>query len=170
LIKLKEEPNDRIRSLDFLARLLAACPDEKLRDPERAVLLAKEACELSKYNAALPIETLAAAQAAAGDWSAAQDTLQQARHLIDRHVEIQNSLKLLLTWFPSKPGGATVNPNDRRLKQLQEYARHFEAQIPLQLGIQPEHLRLLTLYYPVDSLDWYVPNEDDWSKGPALVF
>ncbi len=61
---------------DFDARkgfawILATCPDEKLRNGERAVELAHEACELTGYDRWECLGTLAAAQAEAGDFEEA---------------------------------------------------------------------------------------------------
>jgi tetratricopeptide (TPR) repeat protein len=53
------------------AHILATCPDEKLRDGKKAVALATNACELSGYAKADYVDTLAAAYAETGDFTAA---------------------------------------------------------------------------------------------------
>jgi tetratricopeptide (TPR) repeat protein len=61
------EPSAHIR----LAHILAACPDDKVRDGKKAVALATNACELSGYATADYVDTLAAAYAETGDFTAA---------------------------------------------------------------------------------------------------
>jgi Flp pilus assembly protein TadD len=63
-----------------LAWLLATCPDSKLRDPGRAVELAKKAVELApkegnRWN------TLGVARYRSGDWKAAVDALSKSMEL-----------------------------------------------------------------------------------------
>jgi tetratricopeptide (TPR) repeat protein len=53
------------------AWLLATCPDARVRDGNNAALSAIKACELTGWKAAAPIEALAAACAAAGDFESA---------------------------------------------------------------------------------------------------
>jgi eukaryotic-like serine/threonine-protein kinase len=50
-IKLGPDHPDTLASMNSLAGLLATCPDAKLRDPKRAVALAKEAVELAPRSA-----------------------------------------------------------------------------------------------------------------------
>lgn len=59
------------------AWMLATCPDDEFNRPELAFTLAKKAIELGGETV-LHFETLAAAQAAAGDFEAAKKTLQNA--------------------------------------------------------------------------------------------
>lgn len=54
-----------------LAWLLATVPDESVRDGETAVKAAKEACDLTSWNHAGSLDTLAAAYAEAGDFESA---------------------------------------------------------------------------------------------------
>jgi tetratricopeptide (TPR) repeat protein len=58
-------------ALNSEAWLLAAGPDDKVRDGKKAVELAKRACELTDYKRALFLGTLAAAWAEAGDFDEA---------------------------------------------------------------------------------------------------
>jgi tetratricopeptide (TPR) repeat protein len=60
------------------AWLLATCPDDAVRDPQLAIERARMAIELSGKDDAVSFDTLAAAQASAGDFTAAAQTVRQA--------------------------------------------------------------------------------------------
>jgi len=64
-----------------LAWILATGPDGKLRDGAEAVRLAQRACQLSRGKVAMPVGTLAAAYAEAGDFTNAVQTAQTAIEL-----------------------------------------------------------------------------------------
>ena len=63
------------------ARLLATCPDQHLRDGHKAVKLATKACALSDWQNDSFIETLSAAQATAGEYHLAIETIERAIQL-----------------------------------------------------------------------------------------
>jgi hypothetical protein len=65
-------------SLNNLAWNLATNPDPKIRNGTQAVWLAQRACELTKYQKAVCIGTLAAAQAETGKFDEAIATAQRA--------------------------------------------------------------------------------------------
>jgi tetratricopeptide (TPR) repeat protein len=69
-----------LRTLNNLAWLLATCPDLKLRDPKRAVELAKEAVEMAPKDG-MCWNTLGAASYRAGDWKAAVAALEKSMEL-----------------------------------------------------------------------------------------
>jgi tetratricopeptide (TPR) repeat protein len=63
-----------------LAWLLANCSDAKLRDPSRAVALAKKAADIAPKNPDYP-NTLGAAYYRKGDWKAAIAALEKSMEL-----------------------------------------------------------------------------------------
>lgn len=67
---IRQFPNDA-EAYDRLAWLLASCPDEKIRNGDKAVEYAKIACELTEWKNADPLDTLAAACAEAGNFDEA---------------------------------------------------------------------------------------------------
>lgn len=64
--------------LNNLAGLLATAPDKSLRQPARALALARQAATLSGGKVPAILDTLASAQAATGDYPAAATTAAQA--------------------------------------------------------------------------------------------
>ena len=66
-----------------LAWILATCPNDKLRDPRRAVSIAEAECEKSAWKDASVLDTLAAAHAAAGDFTKAIERQRQAIDLTE---------------------------------------------------------------------------------------
>ncbi len=69
--------------LNNFAWTLATSPDAEVRDGKRALELATEACELTDYNTAHILSTLAAAYAEAGDFETAKKWAQKAVDLND---------------------------------------------------------------------------------------
>jgi tetratricopeptide (TPR) repeat protein len=67
---------------NYLAWMLATCPDEKLRNPEEAVRLAAKAVELAPQEGSY-LNTLGIAQYRAGEYSAARETLQKSIDIRD---------------------------------------------------------------------------------------
>lgn len=63
---------------DRLARLLATCPDQELRDGKRAVSFSTRACELAQWNNAAFLDTLAAACAETGEFMSAVKWIDKA--------------------------------------------------------------------------------------------
>ena len=66
------------RGLQGAAWLMATCPDARFRDAETAVQAAERAVELGGDEDFRALDTLAAAQASAGKFDEAQETLTQA--------------------------------------------------------------------------------------------
>lgn len=74
---MKIAPHHDLLLNDF-AWFRATCPDAAYRNGPEAVRLATEACERAHWKDAVLIDTLAAAQAEAGDFAAAAATQQRA--------------------------------------------------------------------------------------------
>jgi tetratricopeptide (TPR) repeat protein len=70
-------------TLNDLAWLLATAPNARLRNGRRAVGFAQKSCALTNWNNAYSIDTLAAAYAAAGDFSQAVKFQQRAIDALD---------------------------------------------------------------------------------------
>ncbi len=98
------------RGYNNLAWLLAVCPERPLRDGEKAMRLAKKACELANWKSSYCLTTLAAAYAEAGDFEEAvkfqrksielglpKDGLELAHELLDLYKNKK----------PYREGGAT---------------------------------------------------------------
>jgi serine/threonine-protein kinase len=60
-----------VPACDSLARLLATCPDEKIRDGKRAIKYARTACERTRWEDLCCADSLAAAYAEAGQFDEA---------------------------------------------------------------------------------------------------
>jgi len=79
--------NDQLgRAYQSTAWLMATCPDDRFRDPARAVLAAKKAIELDGEKRYQYLETLAAALAASGEYSEAIKAQQKAVDLAPQSV------------------------------------------------------------------------------------
>lgn len=76
-----EMDTNSLYAMNNLATLLATDADAQLRDGDRAVRLARQACELTQYHEPALIYTLAAAYAEAGRFTDAVTAADQARSL-----------------------------------------------------------------------------------------
>jgi Tfp pilus assembly protein PilF len=77
---LQLEP-DRVESMNNLAWFLATGGKTTTHNPDRAIGLAKRACELTKYSNPGLLDTLAVAYAAAGEFSKAIEVTKRALEL-----------------------------------------------------------------------------------------
>src|ERR1051325_7543548 len=84
------------RSMGAIGWIFATHPDDSTRDGRKAKEYALEACELSEWKALAPVETLAAACAAAGDFRSAVQWQQKAVELAPGKYkeELRNRLEL----------------------------------------------------------------------------
>lgn len=67
----------KFEAINDLAWLLATCPDERIRNTSKALQLARQACEMTRYQQWNTLDTLAVALAGEGQFSEA------ARHAAD---------------------------------------------------------------------------------------
>jgi tetratricopeptide (TPR) repeat protein len=74
------EHSDTLAFMNGLAWSLATCPDPRMRDPARAVALARKAFEVDRGNPDFA-NTLGIAHYRAGDWKAAVEVLEKSRAL-----------------------------------------------------------------------------------------
>jgi serine/threonine protein kinase/WD40 repeat protein len=130
-----------------LAWFLATHADPKLRDPIRAVALAKKAVELVPKEG-LYWNTLGAVQYRAGDWKAAVAALNQSRELrqggdafdfffLAMACERLGQKEQALQWY--KQGALWVEQNNQALAKSAQHAeelRRFHAEATELLGIE----------------------------------
>jgi len=74
----RDSAEDKLESMDYLARLLATCPDAKIRDGARAVNLAQQVVDDPEGSKPFYLDTLAAAHAEAGNFSKAAELQTEA--------------------------------------------------------------------------------------------
>ena len=106
LHKVLELDPKHVMAQNNLAWLLATCPDNSLRNGQKAVELAQQAVQLSGGKSPEILDTLAAAYAEAGSFPEAIETARQASDLSTAQNKkplaevIQNQLKLFETHSP----------------------------------------------------------------------
>jgi len=79
--KALEYDLDHHHALNNLAWIRATHPDSEMRDPDKALMMAKKACRLTEYQNVGYIDTLAASFAASGDFANAITNAQKAIEL-----------------------------------------------------------------------------------------
>jgi Flp pilus assembly protein TadD len=91
-------------ALNNLAYLMAACPDEEVRDGKKAIDYATKACERSEWKRWEMVDTLAMANAEAGNFTEAVRLEKKAMELGVRDKSDQEALTGRLKLFEaSKP-------------------------------------------------------------------
>ncbi|MEX2138630.1 MAG: tetratricopeptide repeat protein [Pirellulales bacterium] len=88
--------------LNNLAWVLATSPDEKIRDGQRAIELAKQGCEATEYKEAHILSTLAAGYAESGEWDEAIKWSKKAVELGGEAIDDQLK-KELASYEQKKP-------------------------------------------------------------------
>lgn len=99
---LEFEPDSPAAQND-LAWLLATCEDSSIRNGERAVKLALEACSAHEYRKPDYVDTLAAAYASLGNFEKAIETAQTAIALFEKEEYRSESTKRLELYKNDKP-------------------------------------------------------------------
>jgi hypothetical protein len=97
---------DHVMALYKLAWIRAAHPQAEFRDGPEAVRLAQHACELTRYQAPAPLETLAAAYAEAGRFNDALAIAERARQLALAAAQpelAERPMKMLKLFAERKP-------------------------------------------------------------------
>jgi tetratricopeptide (TPR) repeat protein len=95
---------DNAEACNSLAWLLATCPEDPVRDGKRAVELATRACELSGWNDADFLGTLAAAHAECGNFGEAVRWQKKALKIgFDGEDEVETARRQLKLYQEGKP-------------------------------------------------------------------
>jgi tetratricopeptide (TPR) repeat protein len=89
---VKVTPDDEVM-INNLSWMLSTSPDDKLRDGKRALELALKACELSNYDEAYILSTLAAAYAELGDFDKALEWSQKSVALSEKEDNNEERLE-----------------------------------------------------------------------------
>ena len=96
--------------------LLATCENASLQNPDKAIALAKRACESTEYKDAYILDTLATAYASAGKFDEAVTTAQQAINIAENSKDegqkklISDIRKRLELFKNSRPYIENPNP------------------------------------------------------------
>ena len=106
-------------TLNNLAWVLCTSPDDDLRDPKRAIELAKKACELTEYKAAHILSTLAAAYADSGDMKSALEWSQKAVNMAEADKEgdpetLEHLKEELKSYQEGKPWRELMLPSKKK--------------------------------------------------------
>lgn len=102
---IPKEDTDYSGILNNLAWVLATSPDDSVRNGNRAVELALQACELTKYEEPHILSTLAAAFAEAGQFDKAKEWSAKAVELgrQEKHEQLEQLEKELHSYEEGKP-------------------------------------------------------------------
>jgi uracil-DNA glycosylase family 4 len=123
---IRKSPNKLI-ALVSLARLLSTCPEEKIRNGNRAIQLATQACELCAklpaWKDTPPIDTLAAAYAEAGQFEEAIRLLKLALENPSRSAWTKDKYRQRLELYQQKKPYRESLPQDQALSDFDEAIR-----------------------------------------------
>ena len=112
---VKLQPTN-LRAVNQLAWLMATCPEPSIRNPAEAVELAQWAVQLSHSLDPIPLNTLAAAYARAGQYSKATQAAKEALALATRQKDqpladsIKNKMALYKAHTPYQEKGGPAPP------------------------------------------------------------
>jgi tetratricopeptide (TPR) repeat protein len=125
LEKAAELMPDDSGTLNNLAWVLCTSPNDDLRDPKRAIELAKQACELTEYKAAHILSTLAAAYADSGDMKSALEWSQKAVETAEADEEgdpetLEHLKEELKSYQEGKPWRELMLPSKKKDKETGE--------------------------------------------------
>lgn len=98
LIALEPRPQFYAMAFNDRAWFRATCRNESFRNPKGAIDDAKKACTITQWKEADPMDTLATACAAAGDFDSAVRYEQQAMQAYDAG-DVQKTLQIHLSMF-----------------------------------------------------------------------
>ena len=100
---LNLQPNN-LKATNNLAWILATSEDSKVRRPEEALLMAKNIVKATKEQNPDALDTLAAAQAASGNFESAVQTINKAMLLIKpgQLPALKNQLRVRLDSYKNR--------------------------------------------------------------------
>ena len=100
---LNLQPNN-LKAANNLAWILATSQDSKVRRPEEALLMAKNIVKATKEQNPDALDTLAAAQAASGNFESAVQTINKAMLLIKpgQLPALKNQLRVRLDSYKNR--------------------------------------------------------------------
>ena len=125
-ILVKEDPeNDSI--LNNFAWVLATSPDDHLRDAPRALELALKAGEISEYNKAHVLSTMAAAYAESGDFENAVRWAEKALEVGTEDEEVEEQLRQELESFQQEKPWRERQTVEEKEEPIQPRRRPLDA-------------------------------------------
>jgi serine/threonine protein kinase len=119
-VKLAIDHPNLIESLNYLAGFLATCPDLKLRDPKRAVELAKRSVELAPRSE-WSWQELGWARYRTGDWKDSITALEKSLELRKDGGDPFNWFYLAMAYWQSGDKAAARKWYDRAVEWTEKY-------------------------------------------------
>jgi tetratricopeptide (TPR) repeat protein len=111
LAQAKETPSKQFPPLFRLAWFLSTYPDPQFHDPQKAVDLATQACTITNWKLPLPMDTLAVAYAASGDFDNAVQTENECLKLANASRDEQDEFQDHLDSFKAHKVPETESEN-----------------------------------------------------------